>query len=97
MNLNLLKYAIMHSMKPLHETCKGKNRSLNVFLRRPVLYTLKSKMSASVTISNIWNSEEDKKCLDGAMDFSCSVYRDMRDLDIYFGCLWGKKLPEFLG
>lgn len=54
-----------------------------------------SKMNALVTINNIWNSEEDKECLGKAIYFSFSVYRNICDLDVCFGCLWGKKLPEF--
>lgn len=62
-------------------TGKGKKQVLECLLQEP------SKMSALVTVNNIWNSEEDKECLGEAIDFRFSVYRNLCDLDLCFGCL----------
>lgn len=62
-------------------TGKGKKQVLECLLQEP------SKMSALVTVNNIWNSEEDKECLGEAKDFRFSVYRNLCDLDLCFGCL----------
>lgn len=48
-------------------TGKGKKQVLECLLQEP------SKMSALVTVNNIWNSEEDKECLGEAIDFRFSV------------------------
>lgn len=63
----------------LYETDKGKKDPWMSSSR--VLYILKSKMSVLVTISSIWNSEEDKECLGNN---SFHMHRDMCDLDLCF-------------
>lgn len=42
-------------------------------------------MSAMVTINNVWNSKEDKKCLGDALYYGFSMCRDMHDFDFYLG------------
>lgn len=41
---------------------------LNIFFKSPVLYILKSKVRAPVTINNVWDSEEDNGRIGEVLD-----------------------------
>lgn len=73
-------------------TLPGKEgKSCIKWLKSPVLCILRRKMSALVTINNVWNSKQEEKCLGEAWYSGFSMCRDMCDLDLYFGYLWGNK------
>lgn len=51
------------------------------------LCILKSEVSALVAISDVWNFEGDEECFGEALYCGFTLYRDMYDIDLYFGCL----------
>lgn len=59
------------------------------------LCILKSEVSALVAINDVWNFEGDEECFGEALYCGFTLYRDMHDIDLYFGCLWGMKFLEF--
>lgn len=71
--------------------CGKEGKSCIKWLKSLVLCILRRQMSVWVTIKNIWNSKREEECLCEALDSGLSMCRDMRDLDLYFGYLWGNK------
>lgn len=56
----------------LYEACSLRpvrvlNVPLNTCFESLALCILKSEMNASFTVSDVWNSEEDKECLAGTL------------------------------
>ena len=44
----------------------------------------------------VWNAKGNRGHLGEPLYYNFSLCRDICDLDLYFGCPWGKKFPEFL-
>lgn len=56
---------------------KGGESSIECLIQESVVCMLRSEMHALVTINNVWNSEEVKKCLGEAFYFGFSMGRPM--------------------
>lgn len=57
-----------------------------------MVFVLRSETHALVTISNVWDSERDKKCLEKAFYFGSSMRKLYVDLDFYLRYLQGNQL-----
>lgn len=57
-----------------------------------MVFVLRSETHALVTISNVWDSERDKKCLEKAFYFGSSMGKLYVDLDFYLRYLQGNQL-----
>lgn len=71
----------------LYEACslrpvKEANVSLNSLFKIPALCILRSEVSALVTVSDVWNSEQDNEFLGEALYYGVKYV-----LDLYFGYL----------
>lgn len=58
---------------------------LNTLFKSPGLCIFRREMNALVSLSNICDSEEDKRYLGEALCCGLSICRDMADLDLNFG------------
>lgn len=80
----------------LCETCSLKlvrkmTVALNALFKIPMMI-LRNKMSALVTMSNVWNSDGDKECVATAV-VTALIYREKCVTLVYILSIW--RAPEF--